>query len=49
MDMEELITFLKENLAIEVQQSTGNYGEKHCNIVLKLDGVIISEDYLQLD
>ena len=49
MDEEAIKQYLKENLTIAVDQSKGFYGEKHCEIILLLDGEKISSDYLDLD
>jgi len=38
-----------EGLRISIEQSEGNYGEKHCKIFLLLDGEVISQDSLYLD
>lgn len=45
---DEIKKWLKENLTIDVMQDTGFYGEKHCEVKLRLDGEVISSDTIDL-
>jgi hypothetical protein len=49
MDEDAIKQYLKENLKIVVDQSKGFYGEKHCEVILLLDGEKISSDSIGMD
>ena len=42
---EALAEYLRDNLTIELDISTGNYGEEDMVAILKLDGKVISRSY----
>jgi len=46
---EEQLEWLSENLEIEVNQSTGFYNEKYCEILLTLQGERISSTNLSIN
>ena len=49
MNEDAIKQYLRENLTIAVDQSKGFYGEKHCEVILLLDGEKISSDSIDLD